>query len=107
MFVSFTDWEFDGNVENAVENMKGFWPEMKKHGATNMRATVTGEKTLRTMTIWSSEEQMKANIDEIRAAAAKVVGMTTTGGMMGTVAVELDWLINERVEESTHSVSIY
>jgi hypothetical protein len=24
--------------------MKGFWPEMKKHGATNMRATVTGEK---------------------------------------------------------------
>ena len=56
MFVSFTDWEFDGNVENAVENMKGFWPEMKKHGATNMRATVTGEKTLRTMTIWSSKE---------------------------------------------------
>ena len=70
--------------------MKGFWPEMKKHGATNMRATVTGEKTLRTMTIWSSEEQMKANIDEIRAAAAKVVGMTTTGGMMGTIAVELN-----------------
>ena len=22
MFVSFTDWEFDGNVENAVENAK-------------------------------------------------------------------------------------
>ena len=21
MFVSFTDWEFDGNIENAVENM--------------------------------------------------------------------------------------
>ena len=55
-----------------------------------MRATVTGEKTLRTMTIWSSEEQMKANIDEIRAAAAKAVGMTTTDGMMGTIAVELE-----------------
>ena len=55
MFVSFTDWEFDGNIENAVENIKGFWPEMKKHGATNMRATGTGEKTLRTMTIWSSK----------------------------------------------------
>ena len=90
MFVSFTDWEFDGNIENGVENMKGFWPEMKKHGATNMRATVTGEKTLRTMTIWSSEEQMKANIDEIRAAASKAVGMTTTDGMMGTIAVELE-----------------
>ena len=90
MFVSFTDWEFDGNVENAVENMKGFWPEMKKHGATNMRATVTGEKTLRTMTIWSSKEQVEANIDQIRAAAGTAVGMATTGGMMGTVAVELD-----------------
>ena len=90
MFVSFTDWEFDGNVENAVENMKGFWPEMKKHGATNMRATVTGEKTPRTMTIWSSKEQVEANIDQIRAAAGTAVGMTTTGGMMGTVAVELD-----------------
>ena len=90
MFVSFTDWEFDGNVENAVENMKGFWPEMKKHGATNMRATVTGEKTLRTMTIWSSKEQVEANIDQIRAAAGTAVGMTTTGGMMGKVAVELD-----------------
>ncbi len=44
MFVSFTDWEFDGNVDNAVEAAKGFWPEMKKHGAVNMRATVTGEK---------------------------------------------------------------
>ena len=90
MFVSFTDWEFDGNVENAVENMKGFWPEMIKHVAMNMRSTGTGDKTLRTMTIWSSEEQVKANIDEIRAAAGKAVGMTTTGGMMGTVAVELD-----------------
>ena len=53
MFVSFTDWEFDGNVENAVEAAKGFWPEMKKYGAVNMRATVTGENTIRTMTLWS------------------------------------------------------
>ena len=37
MFVSFTDWEFDGNVENAVESAKGFWPEMQKYGAVNMR----------------------------------------------------------------------
>ena len=57
MFVSFTDWEFDGNVDNAVESAKGFWPEMKKHGAVNMRATVTGEKTLRTMTVWSDQKK--------------------------------------------------
>tara|TARA_A100001015_G_scaffold295437_1_gene374405 strand:+ start:3713 stop:3985 length:273 start_codon:yes stop_codon:yes gene_type:complete len=90
MFVSFTDWEFDGNVEKAVENAKGFWPEMKKYGATNMRATVTGPNTLRTMTLWSSQEKVEANIDKIRAAAGSAVGMTVTGGMMGTIAVELD-----------------
>ncbi|MDG1940008.1 MAG: hypothetical protein P8I33_05255 [Paracoccaceae bacterium] len=55
-----------------------------------MRATVTGEKTLRTMTVWSSEEQLKANIDSVRAAASSAVGMTSTGGMMGALAVELD-----------------
>ena len=49
MFVSFPDWGFDGNVDNAVESAKGFWPEMKKRGEVNMRATVAGEKTLRTM----------------------------------------------------------
>ena len=90
MFVSFTDWDFDGNIDNAVENAKGFWPEMKKHGATNMRATVTGPNTIRTMTLWSSQEQVEANIDKIRAAAGSAVGMTVTGGMMGTIAVELD-----------------
>jgi hypothetical protein len=42
------------------------------------------------MTIWSDEEKLKANIDEVRAAAASAVGMTTTGGMMGPLAVELD-----------------
>jgi hypothetical protein len=31
--------------------------------------------------------------------------MTTTGGMMGTVAVELDWLKNEWVDKSSHSIS--
>ena len=51
MFVSFTDWEFDGNVDNAVEGIKANWPEMQKYGAVNTRCTVTGENTLRTMTI--------------------------------------------------------
>ena len=90
MFVSFTDWEFDGNVDNAMEAAKGFWPSMKEHGATNLRVTVTGEKTLRTMTIWSDEEELKANIDQVRAAAGSAVGMTVTGGMMGPLAMELD-----------------
>ena len=55
-----------------------------------MRATVTGEKTIRTMTVWSSKEQIEAAIDDIRAAASSAVGMTVTGGMMGELAVELD-----------------
>ena len=90
MFVSFTDWEFDGNIENAVENMKGFWPEMKKHGATNMRATVTGENTMRTMTLWSDQKIVEENIEKIRAAAGSAAGMTVTSGMTGPLAVELD-----------------
>jgi hypothetical protein len=51
----------------------------KKHGAVNMRATVTGEKTLRTMTLWSSQEDVEANLDKIRAAAGTAVGMSVTG----------------------------
>ena len=90
MFVSFTDWEFDGKLDSAVESAKGFWPEMKKHGAVNMRATVTGEKTLRTMTLWSDPKMLEANIDKIRAAAGSADGMTVTGGMTGPLAVELD-----------------
>jgi hypothetical protein len=90
MFVSFTDWEFDGNVDNAVEAAKGFWPEMKTYGAVNMRATVTGENTIRTMTLWSDPKMLEANIDEIRAAAGSAVGMSVTGGMTGPLAVELD-----------------
>ena len=89
-FVSLTDCEFDGNVDNAVEAAKGFWPEMKKYGAVNMRATVTGEKTLRTMTVWSDQKKLEANIDKIRTAAGSAVGMTVTGGMTGPLAVELD-----------------
>ena len=90
MFVYFTDWEFDGNVDNAVEADKGFWPEMQKYGAVNMRATVTGENTIRTMTLWSDQKMLEANIDKIRAAAGSAVGMTVTGGMTGPLAVELD-----------------
>ena len=90
MFVSFTDWEFDGNVDNVVEGIKANWAEMQKYGAVNTRCTVTGENTLRTMTLWSDQKMLEANIDEIRAAAGSAVGMTVTGGMTGPLAVELD-----------------
>jgi len=63
---------------------------MKKHGAVNIHGTVTGEKTIRTMTIWSSKEKLEAAIDDVRAADSPAVGMTVTGGMMGALAVELD-----------------
>ena len=63
---------------------------MKKYGVVNMRATVTGENTIRTMTLWSDQKMLEANIDEIRAAAGSAVGMTVTGGMTGPLAIELD-----------------
>ena len=55
-----------------------------------MRATVTGENTLRTMTLWSDPKMLETNIDEIRASAGSAVGMTVTGGMTGPLAGELD-----------------
>ena len=46
MYVSFTDWEFDGDVDKAVEGIKANWAEMKKYGAVIVLCTVTGENTL-------------------------------------------------------------
>ena len=89
MFVSFTDWEFDGDVDKAVEGIKANWAAMKEYGAVNTRCTVTGENTLRTMTLWSDQKMLEENIDKIRAAAGSAVGMTVTGGMTGPLAVEL------------------
>ena len=69
MFVSFTDWEFDGNIDNAVEGIKGFWPEMQKYGAVNTRCTITGDNILRTITLWSSKVLLEENIYKGRAIA--------------------------------------
>ena len=55
-----------------------------------MRATVIGKNTIGTMTLWSDPKMLEANIDEIRAAAGSEVCMSVTGGMTGTLAVELD-----------------
>jgi|TARA_B100000524_G_scaffold339961_1_gene232671 hypothetical protein len=89
MYVSFTDWEFDGDVDKAVEGIKANWAEMKKYGAVNGRCTVTGENTLRTMTLWSSQELMEANVDTIRALATSASGMKPTGAMKGPLALQL------------------
>ena len=40
MFVSFTDWEFDENVENSVECIKGFWPEMQNYSAADIASVL-------------------------------------------------------------------
>ena len=90
MFVSFTDWEFDGDVDKAVEGIKTNWAAMKEYGAVNTRCTVTGENTLRTMTLWSSQELLEANVDTIRGLATAASGMTPTSGMKGSLLVELD-----------------
>ena len=90
MFVSFTDWEFDGNVENAVEGIKANWAEMKKYGAVNTRCTVTGENTLRTMTLWSSQELLDVNINTIRVLGSLALGMSPTSGIKGPIALGLD-----------------
>ena len=90
MFVSFTDWEFDGDVDKAVEGIKANWAAMKEYGAVNTRCTVTGENTLRTMTLWSSQETLDENVDKIRALATAASGMSPTSGMKGPLAVELD-----------------
>ena len=62
----------------------------KGYGAVNTRCTVTGENTLRTMTLWSSQELLEANVDTIRGLATAASGMTPTSGMKGSLLVELD-----------------
>jgi len=90
VFTTFTDWEFDRNVENAIKNAKNLWLEMKAAGAINIRATVTGPNSIRTMTLWSSKEEVEMNLDKIRAAAGSTVGMSVTGALQGNVVLEFD-----------------
>lgn len=85
MFITFTDSEFDGNVENAVDNVKSFWPELKAAGAVIMRPSFTEPNTIRTKTLWRSQEEVDANLNKIRAAAGSAVGMSVTGEMQGDV----------------------
>ena len=90
MFVTFTDWEFDGNVENAAENARNFWPHMKEAGAQQFRATVTGTNSIRTMTLWNSKEECEAALDQIRASASDAASMKVVGTAAGELALTLD-----------------
>ena len=90
MFTTFTDWEFDGNVENATQNAKNFWPEMKAAGAVSMRATVTGPNSIRTMTTWNNKEECDAALDKIRASASDAANMKVVGTAAGELALTLD-----------------
>ena len=90
IFTTFNDWEFDGNVANAIENAKNFWSVLKAASAMNMRATVTGPNSIRTETLWSSKEEIETNLDKIRAAAGSAVGLSVTVAMQGNVVLELD-----------------
>ena len=90
MFITFTDSEFDGNVEDAVDNAKSFWPELKAAGAVSMRPSITGQNTIRTKTLWRSQEEVEANLNKIRVAPGSAGGMSVTGAMQGDVVLELD-----------------
>ena len=80
MFVSFSLG--NGDVDKAVEGIKANWAAMKEYGAVNTRCTVTGENTLRTMTLWKSQETLDENVDKIRERQLR----RPTSGMKGAIA---------------------
>ncbi len=90
MFATFTDWEFDGNIETAKKLAADFWPQMKAAGATDFRGTKTGPKSLRSMTLWKSKEECEAALDKIRAAGSAQSGMKVVETASGYLEIELD-----------------
>jgi len=90
MFVPFPDCEFDGNVENAGENAKNFWPHMKAAGAQQFRVTVTGVNSIRTMTLRNSKDECEAALDQIRESASDAASMKVVSTAAGELALTLD-----------------
>ena len=90
MFTTFTDWEFDGNIETAKKLAADFWPQMKAAGATDFRGTQTGPNSLRSMTLWKSKEQCEAALDRIRAAGSAQSGMKVVATASRNLEIELD-----------------
>ena len=89
MFATFTDWEFD-NMDVAKKTATDFWPKMKEAGATDFRATQTGSKSLRTMTLRKSQEECEAALDKIRAAGSSASGMKVVATSSGEMVMTLD-----------------
>ena len=90
MFATFTDWEFDGNIETAKKLAADFWPQMKAAGATDFRGTQTGPNSLRSMTVWKSKEECEVALDKIRAAGSAASGMKVVATASGNLEIELD-----------------
>ena len=90
MFATFTDWEFDGNIETAKKLAADFWPKMKAAGATNFSRTQTGPNSLRIMTLWKSKEECEAALDKIRAAGSTQSGMKVVVTASGNLEIEFD-----------------
>ena len=94
MFATFTAWKFDGNVENASENAKKFWPQMKSVDAQEMCANPTGANSDSTMTNWNSKEECEAALDKIRAPASDAASMKVVGTAADELAISLHLCIN-------------
>ena len=62
---------------------------MQKYGAVNTRCTVTGENTLRTMTLWSSQELLEANVDTIRGLVYRDFELPHPAQLLGEKMVDL------------------
>ena len=90
MFATFTDWEFDGNIETAKKLASDFWPQMKAAGATDFHGTQTGPNSLRGMTLWKSREDSEAALGETRAAVSAQSGMKFVATASGNLEIELD-----------------
>ena len=67
-----------------------FWPQMKAAGAQQMRATVTGTNSIRTMTTWNSKEECEAALNQIRASASDAASMKVVGTAAGELTLTLD-----------------
>ena len=89
MFASFTDWEFD-DMDVAKKTATDVWPKMKEAGATDFRATQTGSNSLRTMTLWKSQEECEAALDKIRAAGSSASSMKVVATLSGDMVMTLD-----------------
>jgi|TARA_B100001057_G_C22280118_1_gene730381 hypothetical protein len=89
MFATFTDWEFD-DMDVAKKTATDFWPKMKAAGATDFRATQTGPNSLRSMTLWKSQEECEAALDKIRAAGSSASGMKVVATASGDMVMTLD-----------------